>query len=59
MYALRWMSISLGMRKDDDVSHGKRVIGVAVMMSVTVVLKKSDSVDGDETKTVKIQYFSM
>ena len=53
------MSISLGMRKDDDVSHGKRVIGVAVMMSVTVVLKKSDSVDGDETKTVKIQYFSM
>ena len=44
--------MSSGMRKvkggcvcDDDRSHGKRVIGVAVMMTVTVVLKKSDSVN--------------
>jgi len=35
------------------------VIGAAVMMTVTVVLKKSDPVNEDETKTVKIQYFSM
>lgn len=27
--------------------------------AVTVVVKKSDSVNEDETKTVKMQYFSM
>lgn len=54
--------MSWGMRKvkggcvcdDDDESHWKKVIGAAVMMAVTVVLKKSDSVNEDETKTVKI-----
>ena len=44
---------------DDDGSHGKKVIGAAVIMTVTVVWKKSDSINEDETKTVKMQYFSM
>lgn len=46
---------------DDDGSHGKKVIGAAVIMTVTVVRKKSDSIikNADETKTVKMQYFSM
>ena len=43
---------------DDDGSHGKKVIGAAVIMTVTVVQKKSDSINEDETKTVKMQYFS-
>lgn len=42
---------------DDDGSHGKKVIGAAVIMTVTVVRKKSDSINEDETKTVKMQYF--
>ena len=52
--------MSWGMRKvkggcvcDDDRRHGKKVIGAAV------VRKKSDSINEDETKTVKMQYFSM
>ena len=44
---------------DDDGSHGKKVIGAAVIMKVTVLQKKSDSIDEDETKTVKMQYFFM
>lgn len=58
--------MSWGMRKvkggcvcDDDGSHGKKVIGAAVIMKVTVLQKKSDSIDEDETKTVKMQYFFM
>lgn len=44
---------------DDDGSHGKKVIGAAVIMTVTVVQKKNDSINEDESKTVKMQYFSM
>ena len=44
---------------DDDGSHGKKVIGAAVIMTVTVVQKKSNSINEDQTKTVKMQNFSM
>lgn len=44
---------------DDDGSHGRKVIGAAVIMTVTVVQKKSNSINEDETKTVKMQNFSM
>lgn len=44
---------------NDDGSHGKKVIGAAVIMTMTVVWKKSDSINEDESKTVKMQYFSM
>lgn len=42
---------------DDDGSHGKKVIGAAVIMTVTVVWKKSDSINEDETKTVQNAMF--
>ena len=35
------------------------MIGAAVIMTVTVVQKKSNSINEDETKTVKMQNFSM
>ena len=42
---------------DDDGSHGKKVIGAAVIITVTVVWKKSDSINEDEVRQSKCNIF--